>query len=198
MEDNKPNYSNPSQQSNNFGQQQQQYQNQGNYQFPDQGEKLPADNIAMILAIISTVLFILCCCFGGYYFAFVLSTVGFVIAHISIKKYQENPKRFSQKTYRSVYNAKIFNLVMAIVSFITIILSFTPLFQSTLSLGDKEWNSYYENDTWDSEEELEETEESETEQEWKYYNEEELDSLETKTDSALLIEEVITEGSSQK
>jgi hypothetical protein len=97
LEDNKPNYSNPSQQSNNFGQQQQQYQNQGNYQFPDQGEKLPADNMAMILAIISTVLFILCCCFGGYYFAFILSTVGFVIAHISIKKYQENPKHFSQK-----------------------------------------------------------------------------------------------------
>ncbi|QJP33484.1 hypothetical protein F0365_03200 [Nonlabens sp. Ci31] len=194
MENNNPNYSNSSEQSNNYGQQQQQYQNQGNYQFPHQGEKLPADNIAMILAIISTVLFMLCCCFGGYYFAFVLSTIGFVIAHKSIKKYEGNPNNFSQKTYKSVYNAKVFNLVMAIVSFITIILSFTPLFQSTLTMGDKEWNNYYENNTWNSEE----TEASKTEEERKYDDDNEPDTLETKTDSALPIEEVITEETSQK
>jgi hypothetical protein len=85
---------------------------------------------------------------------------------------------------------------MAIVSFITIILSFTPLFQSTLSLGDKEWNSYYENDTWDSEKESKETEEPTTEEKWKYHDE--IDSLETKTDSAAPIEEITTEGTSQK
>ena len=61
MEQNNPNYKNQSRPSGNSGQQ----QNQGNYQFSYQGEKLPGDPSAISLGIVSLVLlFIGCLCYG--------------------------------------------------------------------------------------------------------------------------------------
>ncbi|PQJ31725.1 hypothetical protein BST92_07215 [Nonlabens arenilitoris] len=156
--------------------------------------KLPADNSAMILAIIATVLFVLCCCIGGQYLALVLSIIGFALAHSSINKYQQNPEQYDPNSYKRVRNAKTFNLVVGIVSLILIALGFIGLFSNTFD----DYNyldMMNEDDEWYNEDY--EYEESEVEDDW-YEYEEEVDSLNETTDSlmneAVELETIIEEA----
>lgn len=203
MEDNQPNYSNSPQQSNNFGQQKQHYQNQGSYQFPDQGEKLPGDPIAITLGIVSLVVFFIgCWCYGIIaIFTLILSIIGLVIANKSIKLYRSDPNKYSQSSEKSVGIAKIINIIgvslSSLVCFIllVVIIFFGSIFVAAMNgeLNDfKDLESHRKESSYDNEEA------SETEEEWKYYDEEELDSLETETDSASQIEGTIMKESIQK
>lgn len=164
-----------------------QNQNQGGQNWSSQPylSKLPADNGAMVLAIISTVLFAICCCFGGQYVALVLSVIGFFIAQSSIKKYQENPGIYDPNSLRRVNNAKIYNLVVAIVCLIVTVLSFLTIFANI-------FDKYNYLDMLDQNEEWQDEDvyyqDAEQEDNW-YEYEEEVDSLK-KANDTIFIEEV--------
>tara|TARA_R110002012_G_scaffold225669_2_gene397617 strand:- start:2387 stop:3016 length:630 start_codon:yes stop_codon:yes gene_type:complete len=160
-----------------------QNQNQGGQNWSSQPyrSKLPADNSAMVLAIVATVLFVICCCVGGQYLALVLSIIGFALAHSSMNKYQQNPEQYDPSSYKRVSNAKTFNLVVGIVSLILIVLGFIGLFSNTFD----EYNYFDmmdEDEEWYNEDY--EYEESEVEDDW-YEYEEEVDSLNETTDSLM-------------
>ncbi|MBF4983756.1 DUF4064 domain-containing protein [Nonlabens mediterrranea] len=172
------NYSNPGFDSTSNNQQN---QNQGGQNWSSQPyrSKLPADNSAMVLAIIATVLFVICCCVGGQYIALILSIIGFALAHSSMNKYQQNPEQYDPSSYKRVSNAKTFNLVVGIISLILIVLGFIGLFSNAFD----EYNyldMLDEDDEWYNEDY--EYEESEVEDDW-YEYEEEVDSLNATTDS---------------
>lgn len=196
MEQNNPQYSNQPQQPNNLGQQQQQYQNQGNYQFPYQGDKLPGDPIAITLGIISLVVFLIgCWCYGVIaIFTLIISIIGLVVANRSLRLYKSDPSRYSQSSERSVNTGKILNIIGVVISGIVclllliLLLFFGGIFYSLFNgkfEGFDEYNKRQEESIFDYDEE------SSSEDDWKYYDQEELDSLET--DSTLQIEEVIPE-----
>ena len=83
----------------------------------EQGQaKLPADPSSLNLAIISTIVLVICCCCGNNYLAFILSAIGLVLAHLSVKKYENESFGYSADSYRRVKTARIFNLVVACIS----------------------------------------------------------------------------------
>ncbi len=174
---------------------QQQNQSQENWSSQPYRSKLPADPSAMVLAIIATVLFVLCCCFGGPIISLILTTIGFILAHNSVNKYKENAGHYDPNSFKKVNNAKIFNLVVGVISLLVIIISLLDVFDNYSQFGDNYFddifgnnNGYYEDDSL--------YEDSETEDDWYEYEEEVVvDSLNQETDSLKIeaIEEVIIE-----
>jgi len=166
---------------------QQQNQGQQNWSSQPYRSKLPADNSSMVLAIIATVLFVICCCFGGPFIALILSIIGFVLAHNSVNRYQQNPEQYSPESFRRVKNAKTYNLVIGIISILIVILSFLDLFDNSFKIGDRNFDiidliendESYEDDSYHEE----------TEDDW-YEYEEEVDSLDQEIES---IEETVIE-----
>lgn len=176
------NYSNQSYDSTN----QQQSQGGQNWNSQPYRSKLPADPSALVLAIIATVLLVICCCFGGQYIALVLSIIGFVIAQSSINKYRQNAQMYNPNSLKKVNNAKIFNLVVGIVSLLFIILSLFGLFANTLDKYEYNFNDFDD----DIYEEDYEHNESDYEDDW-YEYEEEVDTLNQSIDT-LETEEIET------
>lgn len=141
-------------------------------------EKLPADNTAMVLAIIATVVSILCCCFFGSFVGVILSVIGFIMANSSINQYKQSPEKYDASSYRRVNSAKIFNLVILIISALLSIVMIT-------GIADDFTNKYdYLNNDYDEYEEEYDYEEEPTDT-W-YYEEE--DSSNT-ADEDIIIEE---------
>ncbi|MGJ8683265.1 MAG: hypothetical protein ACSHWW_01490 [Nonlabens sp.] len=172
---------------------QQQNQNQGGQNWSSQPyrTKLPADPSAMVLAIIATCVFVLCCCFGGPILAFILSVIGFILANNSVNKYKQNAEQYDPGSFKKVSNAKIFNLVVGIVSLLIIGLGLFDVFDNAYRFGDSDFQDIFGNDNEYYDEELD-YEESEVEDDW-YEYEEEIDSMEQDIDSIEMeIEEIET------
>jgi hypothetical protein len=198
LEQNNPNYKNQPRQSGNSGQQ----QNQGNYQFPYQGEKLPGDPSALTLGIVSLVLlFIGCLCYGvPAIITLILSIIGLVIANKNLKTYRADPTKYSQSSLKSINIGKILSIIgVALSSLVCLILLIIALFFGSILAAamDGEFDAFkgFENQQNES---IYDDEESTSEEEWKYYDEEELDSLETETDSVLQLEEISIEDVIEK
>lgn len=198
MEQNNPNYKNQSRPSGNSGQQ----QNQGNYQFPYQGEKLPGDPSAISLGIVSLVLlFIGCLCYGiPAVITLILSIIGLVIANKNLKTYHADPTKYSQSSLKSINIGKILSIIgVALSSVVCLILLIIALFFGSILAAamDGEFDTFkgFENQQNES---ISSDKESPSEEEWKYDDEEELDSLETETDSVLQIEEISIENVIEK
>lgn len=198
MEQNNPNYKNQSRPSGNSGQQ----QNQGNYQFPYQGEKLPGDPSAISLGIVSLVLlFIGCLCYGiPAVITLILSIVGLVIANKNLKTYHADPTKYSQSSLKSINIGKILSIIgVALSSVVCLILLIIALFFGSILAAamDGKFDTFkgFENQQNES---ISSDKESTSEEEWKYDDEEELDSLETETDSVLQIEEISNENVIEK
>lgn len=111
-------------------------------------EKLPADNTAMVLAIIATVMTILCCCFFGSFIGMVLSIIGFVMANSSVNLYNRSPEKYDASSYRRVNSAKIFNLVIGIISILISVVMITGIADDFTNKYDYINNDYgqYEDD----------------------------------------------------
>lgn len=198
MEQNNPNYKNQSRPSGNSGQQ----QNQGNYQFPYQGEKLPGDPSAISLGIVSLVLlFIGCLCYGiPAVITLILSIIGLVIANKNLKTYHADPTKYSQSSLKSINIGKILSIIgVALSSVVCLILLIIALFFGSILAAamDGKFDTFkgFENQQNES---ISSDKESTSEEEWKYDDEEELDSLETETDSVLQIEEISNENVIEK
>ncbi len=145
-------------------------------------EKLPADNTAMVLAIIATVMTILCCCFFGSFVGVVLSVIGFIMANSSINLYKQSPEKYDDNSYRRVNSAKIFNLVIGIVSILLSVVMITGIAEDFTNQYD-----YLNNDYGDYDEETEyEEEPSDT-----WYYEEDEDSINAAQE--IMLEEVLAE-----
>ncbi|WP_130733236.1 CCC motif membrane protein [Flavobacterium sp. J27] len=80
--------------------------------------KLSADPIALILAIVSLVLgFLGCCCYGILAFIpLILSIIGLVLANNSLKEYYQNQEVFSLQSKNNVDLAKILNIVSIVIN----------------------------------------------------------------------------------
>ncbi|MVO09654.1 hypothetical protein GOQ30_10830 [Flavobacterium sp. TP390] len=80
--------------------------------------KLSAEPIALILAIISLVLGVLgCCCYGILAFIpLVLSIIGLVLANNSLKEYYQNQEAFSIQSKNNVNLAKTLNIVSIVIN----------------------------------------------------------------------------------
>ncbi|MFT5926526.1 MAG: hypothetical protein ACI9WL_001274 [Rubritalea sp.] len=198
MEQNNPNYTNQPQQSGNSGQQ----QNQGDYQFPYQGEKLPGDPSAITLGIVSLVLLLIgCLCYGvTAIITLILSIIGLVIANKNLKTYQADPSKYSQNSLKSITTGKILNIIsMALSSLMCLILLVIAVFFGSILAAamDGSFDAFkgFENRQNES---IFSDEESTSKEEWKYYDDEELDSLETETDSILQIEKISIEDVIEK
>jgi hypothetical protein len=198
LEQNNPNYTNQPQQSGNSGQQ----QNQGDYQFPYQGEKLPGDPSAITLGIVSLVLLLIgCLCYGvTAIITLILSIIGLVIANKNLKTYQADPSKYSQNSLKSITTGKILNIIsMALSSLMCLILLVIAVFFGSILAAamDGSFDAFkgFENRQNES---IFSDEESTSKEEWKYYDDEELDSLETETDSILQIEKISIEDVIEK
>ncbi|MFT7081694.1 MAG: hypothetical protein ACJAT0_000160 [Nonlabens sp.] len=198
MEQNNPNYKNQTRPPGNSGQQ----QNQGNYQFPYQGEKLPGDPSAISLGIVSLVLlFIGCLCYGiPAVITLIFSIIGLVIANKNLKTYHADPTKYSQSSLKSINIGKILSIIgVALSSVVCLILLIIALFFGSILAAamDGEFDTFkgFENQQNES---ISSDKESPSEEEWKYDDEEELDSLETETDSVLQIEEISIENVIEK
>jgi hypothetical protein len=198
LEQNNPNYTNQPQQSGNSGQQ----QNQGDYQFPYQGEKLPGDPSAITLGIVSLVLLLIgCLCYGvTAIITLILSIIGLVIANKNLKTYQSDPSKYSQNSLKSITTGKILNIIsMALSSLMCLILLVIAVFFGSILAAamDGSFDAFkgFENRQNES---IFSDEESTSKEEWKYYDDEELDSLETETDSILQIEKISIEDVIEK
>jgi hypothetical protein len=198
LEHNNPDYTNQPLQSGDSGQQ----QNQGNYQSPYQGEKLPGDPSAITLGIVSLVLFLIgCLCYGiPAIITLILSIIGLVIANKNLKTYQADPSKYSQNSLKSITIGKTLNIIgMALSSLMCLtLLVITIFFGSILAAAlDGGFDAFkgFENRQNKS---IFSDEESTSKEEWKYYDDEELDSLETETDSVLQIKEISIEDLIEK
>jgi hypothetical protein len=198
LEQNNPNYTNQPQQPGNSGRQ----QNQGDYQFPYPGEKLPGDPSAITLGIVSLVLLLIgCLCYGvPAIITLILSIIGLVIANKNLKTYQADPSKYSQNSLKSITTGKILNIIgIALSSLMCLILLVIALFFGSILAAamDGGFNAFkgFENHQNES---IFSDEESTSKEEWKYYDDEELDSLETETDSVLQIEEITIEDVIEK
>lgn len=196
---NQPNNGNSGQQPyQNQGQQQSRhnmYQDQGNYQFPYQGEKLPGDPSALTLGIVSIVLFFMgCVCYGiPSIITLILGIIGLVIANKNLKIYKEDPSKFSQSTIKSVNAGRIINIISVSLSgltcliFLVIALFFGGLF---LSIMNGEFEGFEDFKNQQEQESLYEEDDSYFEEDWEYNDNDAEESVESENDSIIEIEEI--------
>ncbi|ARN78397.1 hypothetical protein BST97_10590 [Nonlabens spongiae] len=126
---------NPTSQGNNYGN-----------KHPYEGQKLPADPLALTLGIVSLVIFlVLCWCYGVIaIITLILGIIGLVQANRSLKIYRSNPDKYSQATFRSVQNGRILNIISVVLSslvtigFLILALFFGSIFYSIM---DGDWEN---------------------------------------------------------
>lgn len=80
--------------------------------------KLPADPLSMVLAIIALVIVAAgCCCYGfTAIVSLVLGIIGWVNANKSLKLYYANPEDYDHRSRSNVYTAKVLNIVAIVLS----------------------------------------------------------------------------------
>ena len=111
-----------------------------------EGEKLPGDPLAITLGIVSLVFFfIFCWCYGVIaIITLIISIIGWIQANNSIAMYHNEPDRYSYDTLRSVQNARVINMVGAILSgLVTLIMLILMLFFGTIfyQVIDGDWEN---------------------------------------------------------
>jgi hypothetical protein len=186
VEQNNLDHLNQPQHSGDSKQQQGQNKSHGNYQSPYQGEKLPGDPSAITLGIASLVLLLIgCLCLGvPAIITLILSIIGLVIANNNLKIYHTDPTKYSQNSLKSITIGRILNILgiglsgLVCLIFLVIVIFFGSILAAAL---DGEFNAFesFENQQQES---IFNHEETTSEEDWKYYDEEELDSLKTETD----------------
>ncbi|WP_346882387.1 CCC motif membrane protein [uncultured Algibacter sp.] len=101
--------------------------------------KLPADPLALILAIIALVITLAaCCCYGIFaIIPLIISIIGLVSANRSLRAYANNPEVYSLGTRSNVYTSKILNIIAIVFSGIMFLwgLAVVIIYGSIISLG---------------------------------------------------------------
>lgn len=93
--------------------------NQGNsFNQPYSMTDVPNAKGAMILGIISICVSILCCWCYGYVLGLILSVIGFFLGAGAVRKYNENPEAYTEKSFRKAKTWRTINLIMIILNLI--------------------------------------------------------------------------------
>lgn len=79
-------------------------------------QKLPNSNGSFVLGIVSLCVSIICfCCYGGFA-ALVTSIIGIVLGNKAVRKYEENPGVYSEKTYKKAKAGRTMSWISLILS----------------------------------------------------------------------------------
>ncbi len=121
-------------------------ENNYGHKHPYEGQKLPADPLALTLGIVSLVIFlVLCWCYGVVaIITLILGIIGLIQANRSLKAYRSNPDKYSQSSFRSVQNGRILNIIsVALSGIVTLALIVIALFFGSLfyAIIDGDWDN---------------------------------------------------------
>jgi len=156
---------------------------------PYEGQKLPADPLALTLGIVSLVIFlVLCWCYGVVaIITLILGIIGLIQANRSLKTYRSNPDKYSQSSLRSVENGRVLNIISLVLSgIVTLALIIIALFFGSLfyAIMDGDWENLrnlneFEQEVYGEDDEVLE----ESTEDWIY--EDEIDTMELETDTTI-------------
>lgn len=118
-------------------------ENTGSSNFNQSGghESLPNAAIPMVLGIVSIVASVLCCCFYGQFPGLVAAIIGMVMGNGALKKYNENPTQYSEKSYKQVKTGRMLSIIGLIVASLMIIFFIVMLVSGT---SPNEYRDYME------------------------------------------------------
>jgi uncharacterized membrane protein len=91
---------------------------------PNVGLQQPVPNSmgAFVLGIVSLVLVPICCCYGQF-IALITSIIGLVLALGAIKKYNENPSLYDEKSFKRAKTGKLLSIIALVLAVLFVVLT---------------------------------------------------------------------------